>query len=105
MYPQMIEMISLDKKEELGRLIVKIINIFCVLMFPITLACVLFRTELVSAVFQRGAFDASSTALTVVDPVSTPKYEIIILICLNFFYCCNVYLYVFYHKYFFIQVF
>ena len=64
MYPQMIELISLNKKDELGKLIVKIINIFCVMMFPITIACILFRTELVSAVFQRGAFDESSTALT-----------------------------------------
>ena len=64
MYPQMIELISLDKKEELGRLVVKIINIFCVIMIPITVACVLFRVELVSAVFQRGAFNENSTSLT-----------------------------------------
>ena len=77
----MIELITLDKKEELGRLVVKIINIFCVLMFPITFACVLFRTELVSAVFQRGAFDASSTALTA---------SVFALYCLGlFFIACN----------------
>jgi murein biosynthesis integral membrane protein MurJ len=64
MYPQMIELITLNKKDALGKLIVRIINIFCVLMIPITLACVVFRTELVAAVYQRGAFDASSTALT-----------------------------------------
>ena len=64
MYPQMIELISLNKKEELGKLIVKIINIFCVMMVPITFACILFRTEFVSAAFQRGAFDANSTLLT-----------------------------------------
>lgn len=64
MYPQMIELVSLNKKDELGKLVVKIINIFCVIMTPITVACVLFRTEFVSAVFQRGAFDASSTSLT-----------------------------------------
>ena len=64
MYPQMIEMISLNKKDDLAKLIVKIINIFCVMMIPITFACILFRTELVSAVFQRGAFDESSTLLT-----------------------------------------
>ena len=81
MYPQMIELISLDKKEELGRLVVKIINIFCVLMMPITVACVLFRTELVSAVFQRGAFDESSTALTA---------SVFALYCLGlFFIACN----------------
>ncbi len=81
MYPQMIELIALDKKDELGRLVVKIINIFCVLMLPITLACVLFRTELVAAVFQRGAFDASSTALT---------SSIFGLYCIGlFFIACN----------------
>lgn len=81
MYPQMIELITLDKKDELGRLVVKIINIFCVLMFPITLACVLFRTELVSAVFQRGAFDTSSTTLTA---------SVFALYCLGlFFIACN----------------
>ena len=81
MYPQMIELISLNKKEELGRIVVKIINIFCVLMIPITVACVLFRMELVSAVFQRGAFDANSTALTA---------AVFALYCLGlFFIACN----------------
>lgn len=64
LYPQMIELIALDKKEELGKMLAKIINIFGVLMFPITIACVLFRTELVSAVYERGAFNSASTALT-----------------------------------------
>ena len=82
MYPQMIELISLGKKEDLGRLVVKIIDIFCALMVPITVACVLFRTELVSAVFQRGAFDASSTALTA---------SVFAIYCLGlFFLACNV---------------
>ena len=64
MYPQMIEWITQEKKGELAKLVTKVINIFCVLMVPITIACVLFRTEIVSAVFERGAFDGSSTALT-----------------------------------------
>ena len=64
MYPQMIELITLKKRDQLSELIVRIINIFCVLMVPITIACILFRTELVAAVFQRGAFDADSTKLT-----------------------------------------
>ncbi len=64
MYPQMIELITLDKKKELASLVAKIVNIFCILMLPITLACVLFRSELVSAAFERGAFDHSSTLLT-----------------------------------------
>lgn len=64
LYPQMIELIALKKEEELSRLIVKIIDIFCLLMVPVTLACVLFRAELVAAVFQRGSFNETSTALT-----------------------------------------
>lgn len=81
LYPQMIELIALDKKDELSRLIAKIINIFSLLMLPITLACVLFRTELVSVVFQRGVFDDSSTKLTA---------GIFALYCLGiFFIACN----------------
>ena len=81
MYPQMIEMISLNKKDELSRLVTKIISLFCVLMVPITVACGLFRTELVSAVFQRGAFDASSTILTA---------NVFALYCLSLFsVACN----------------
>lgn len=64
LYPQMIELIALKKEDELGKLVVKIINIFCVLMSPVTVACVLFRTELVAAVFQRGSFTEQSTTLT-----------------------------------------
>ncbi|MBQ1734976.1 MAG: murein biosynthesis integral membrane protein MurJ [Lachnospiraceae bacterium] len=64
LYPQMIELIALKKEQELSKLVVKIINIFCVLMVPVTLACVLFRNELVAAVFQRGSFTAESTLLT-----------------------------------------
>lgn len=64
MYPQMVEMISLGKKDDLAKLIVKIMGLFCVLMLPITMACVLFRIELVSVVYQRGVFTAESTVLT-----------------------------------------
>ncbi len=64
LYPQMIELIALKKEDELSKLVVKTIDIFCVLMLPITLACVLFRTELVSVVFERGSFTPESTALT-----------------------------------------
>ena len=64
MYPQMVELITLKKKEELERLVTKIINLFCVLIIPITFACILFRSELVSAAFERGAFDAQSASAT-----------------------------------------
>ena len=62
LYPQMVELIALKKKEELGRLMTKIINLFCILMVPVTLACILFRSELVSAAFERGAFDGNSAS-------------------------------------------
>lgn len=64
LYPQTIELIALKKTDALGKLITRIISIFCVVMVPVTLACVLFREELVAAAFQRGAFAAESTALT-----------------------------------------
>lgn len=64
LYPQMIELIALKKEDELSRLIVKIVNIYCVLVLPITIACVFFRNELVAAVFQRGSFTEESTLLT-----------------------------------------
>ena len=64
LYPHIIELITMNKKDELDTLMVKIISIFCVIMCPITIALCLFRRELVSVVFQHGAFDASSTEIT-----------------------------------------
>lgn len=64
LYPQMIELIALEKTKELGKLVVRIIDIFAVLMIPLTTACIMFRTEIVSAAFQRGSFSAESVALT-----------------------------------------
>lgn len=64
LYPQMIELIALKKRDDLSKLIVRIINIFCILMVPITVACVLFRVELVAIVFQRGQFSFESTLQT-----------------------------------------
>lgn len=64
LYPQLVELIALKKREELSRLLVKILSIFQVLMVPVTIACVLFRRELVGVVYQRGSFDQNSAALT-----------------------------------------
>ena len=64
LFPQMVELISRKEKEELNRLLVKILNIFMLLMVPVTLACTLFSRDLVVAVFERGAFQESSVALT-----------------------------------------
>lgn len=64
LYPEMIELITWGKKRELGRLVTKIFNIFCVLMIPVTLACILFRIEIVSVVFKRGSFGEDSVTIT-----------------------------------------
>ena len=64
LFPQMVELIALNKREELNRLMTKILNIFAVLMIPASLACLLFSKPLVTAVFQRGAFTADSTSQT-----------------------------------------
>ena len=81
LYPQMIELIALKKEQELSKLVVRIIDLFCLLMLPVSLACVLFRTEMVSAVFQRGSFTAESTSLTA---------GVFALYCVGiFFVACN----------------
>ena len=64
LYPQMIELIALEKNKELSSLVVKIVDIFAVLMIPLTTACILFRTEIVSAAFERGSFNAENVAVT-----------------------------------------
>lgn len=64
MYPQMIELIALNKKDELSSLVNRIINIFAIMMIPITVACMLFNRELVTAVYARGSFDMHSIEIT-----------------------------------------
>lgn len=64
LYPQMIELIAQKKREELSNLVVRILRLFCALMLPVTLACILFSRELVTAVFRRGAFNMESVSLT-----------------------------------------
>ena len=63
-YPQIVELISLKKNRELNRLLSKIIRVFMVIMIPVTVACILFRRELISVVFERGAFGTESVSLT-----------------------------------------
>ena len=89
LYPQVVELIALEKREELSRLLTKILAFFAILMVPVTLACGLFRRELVSAVFQRGAFDAGSTLQT---------SDVFGLYCLGLFFiaCSTVFDNVFY---------
>lgn len=64
LYPQVVELISLKKQDELNSLMSKILKIFGLVMFPLTIACVLFRVDLVSCVFERGAFGKESVYLT-----------------------------------------
>ena len=63
-YPQMVEMITLGEKEKLTRVVLKILNIFCILMIPVTLGCIAFRQPAIEAVYQRGKFTADNTAVT-----------------------------------------
>lgn len=64
MYPQMIELIAKKENDALRRLMTKITDLFMVIIVPVSLACIAFRTEIVTVVYQRGSFDAASTALT-----------------------------------------
>lgn len=64
LYPQMIELIALKRKDELADHLTKVLCIFCVLMLPVSLACVLYRYELVSVVFERGVFGKESVSST-----------------------------------------
>lgn len=64
LYPQMVELITLKKRTELSLVVRKIVNIFCVLIIPVTIACVLFSSPLVQVIYERGKFDAASTMQT-----------------------------------------
>ena len=64
LYPQVVEFAALKKREELSVLITKIIKLFAFVMLPVTIACVLFSSTLVSIVFERGAFDEKSVSMT-----------------------------------------
>ena len=63
-YPTMIQLIAKGEKEKLKRLIGSIIGALSFLIIPISLFCITFSKELVTAAFQRGAFDTSATSLT-----------------------------------------
>lgn len=64
LYPQMIELIALKKEKKLSDLMIRTMNIFCLIMVPVSMACMMFSKELVSAVFQRGSFTNESTIIT-----------------------------------------
>lgn len=64
LYPQIVELVTLDGKDQLNKLVTKIVNIFCILVIPVSIACFLFSDLLVSVVFERGAFNSTSSGLT-----------------------------------------
>ncbi len=64
MYPQIVELVSTGRRKELDKLLTRIFMIFAVLMVPLTIGAFFFRTEIVSVVFQRGAFNDESVRLT-----------------------------------------
>lgn len=81
LYPQMVELIALRKTNELSNLMLKIVNVFGLLMIPATIGCVFFKNELVSAVYERGLFNAQSVSLTA---------NVFALYCSSlFFIACN----------------
>lgn len=64
LYPQMIALIARKKTDQLKKLIMKIFGIYNVLIIPITMACILFREELVTVVYARGSFTQDSIDIT-----------------------------------------
>lgn len=64
MYPQIVEFTACQEKDRLSKLINKTILLFAILMIPISLGCMLYSTELVTLVFQRGSFSATATVTT-----------------------------------------
>lgn len=64
LYPQMVELIALGKDRSLRNLLSRIISLFCLVMIPVSFACVLYRYELVAIAFQRGSFGENSVLAT-----------------------------------------
>lgn len=63
-YPQMAELVALKKNQELEKIISHIIKLFCIVIIPISTACILFSNKLIEAVYKRGNFDEQSVKLT-----------------------------------------
>jgi len=63
-YPTMIQHIAEKEEDKLRKLLVNISAVLGFLIIPITCFCMLFSKEVVSAAFERGAFDASAVAAT-----------------------------------------
>ena len=63
-YPKMSELIAKKEFSKLSSAVNTLINLYCLIIIPISIGCIIFRTEIVSVAFQRGEFDSSSVALT-----------------------------------------
>lgn len=59
-YPTMSKLVAEDKKDELKKLLTKIINIIGIVVLPLSILMILLRKEIVTIVFGRGNFDAES---------------------------------------------
>ena len=63
-YPIMAQYVAEKDYDSLKKMIVNTILIMAVMIIPISIACVLFRKELVSIAFMRGKFDLNSMITT-----------------------------------------
>lgn len=63
-YPKMSELIAKKEFEKLSSAVNTLINLYCLIIIPISIGCIIFRTEIVSVAFQRGEFDGSSVIKT-----------------------------------------
>jgi murein biosynthesis integral membrane protein MurJ len=64
LYPQVVELITLGEEEKLAILLRKIVNIFAMIMIPLTIGCLLYCNDIVSIVYQRGEFSLSAVNMT-----------------------------------------
>ncbi len=63
-YPTTIQLIAENRTDKLKELLRSVIGVLGFIIIPISCFCMLFSEEIVTAAFQRGAFDASATVLT-----------------------------------------
>ena len=64
LYPQFVELKELNEYAKLESIIKKVINTFCFVMIPVSIGCLAFSSEIVSAVYERGMFNQASVSIT-----------------------------------------
>jgi putative peptidoglycan lipid II flippase len=64
LYPTMSKLAAEESHDKLKNLLVQSIYLISVFIIPVSLACILFGSSVVSVVFQRGAFDSESVSRT-----------------------------------------